>query len=149
MPDIFSSWNWLLIIAGAIMMLIELALGGFAGFDLVLIGSAFVLGGTAGFLFGNGTIGLIVTGVLCLAYIFLGRRWVRSRMRGPSLPSNIDAVIGRSGRVVVRIAKHEAGRIKLGDEEWRAVAANDSADPIETGTEVTVESVDGVTLYVR
>jgi hypothetical protein len=30
-------WNWILIVAGAALILAEVALGGFAGFDLVLI----------------------------------------------------------------------------------------------------------------
>ena len=42
------SWNWLLIISGALLILLEVALGGFAGFDLVLIGSAFMVGGAVG-----------------------------------------------------------------------------------------------------
>ncbi len=29
-------WSWLLVVLGAVMVLIEVALGGFAGFDLVL-----------------------------------------------------------------------------------------------------------------
>ncbi len=41
-------WNWALIVAGALLILVEVALGGFAGFDLVLIGSAFLLGGGIG-----------------------------------------------------------------------------------------------------
>ena len=31
-------WNWALVVVGALLVLIEVALGGFAGFDLVLIG---------------------------------------------------------------------------------------------------------------
>ena len=43
-------WNWGLIVAGAVLVLLEVAFGGFAGFDLVLIGSSFVLGGGLGHL---------------------------------------------------------------------------------------------------
>ena len=43
-----AGWNWLLVVAGALLILVEVAFGGFAGFDLVLIGSAFVLGGGIG-----------------------------------------------------------------------------------------------------
>src|SRR5206468_3483705 len=44
-------WNWVLVVAGALLVLLEVALGGFAGFDLVLIGSAFVIGGLLGLAF--------------------------------------------------------------------------------------------------
>ena len=41
-------WSWALLLAGAGLILVEVALGGFAGFDLVLIGSAFLVGGGIG-----------------------------------------------------------------------------------------------------
>ena len=48
----------MLVVVGAVMVLVEVALGGFAGFDLVLIGSSFVLGGALGLLMGNAAAGL-------------------------------------------------------------------------------------------
>jgi hypothetical protein len=56
------SWNWMLILAGAALILIEVAAGGFAGFDLVLIGSAFVVGGAVGLYFNGLYLGMIVSG---------------------------------------------------------------------------------------
>jgi hypothetical protein len=41
-------WNWVLLIGGACLVLLEVALGGFAGFDMVLVGSAFMIGGAVG-----------------------------------------------------------------------------------------------------
>lgn len=143
------NWNWTLIVAGALLVLVEVSLGGFAGFDLVLIGSAFVIGGALGLWLSNATLGLIVASTLCLLYIALGRRWVRGRMQTRSQPSNADALIGQQGLVMHRVARHTPGQIKVRDEVWRAEPAPGIDGPFEPGAVVTVAAVDGVTLQVR
>jgi membrane protein implicated in regulation of membrane protease activity len=60
----------------------------------------------------------------------------------------VDKVVGQRGVVVVRVAEHEAGQVKVSDETWRAVPAS-GAGPFDPGAVVTVERVDGVTLQVR
>lgn len=142
-------WNWALLIGGAVLILVEVALGGFAGFDLVLIGSAFMVGGIVGLWTDNSNLAWIVGGVLCVLYLLAGRRWVRRNLRVKHVPSNADAVLGQSGVVTARIASHEFGRVKIQSEEWLASPASGVAGPIEPGTVVTVEAVDGVTLKVR
>lgn len=142
-------WNWVLIVGGAILVLVEVMLGGFAGFDLVLIGSSLVVGGGIGLLLGNPLAGFVIASALCIAYIAVGRRWVRDRMRNRSVPSNVDAVIGRPALVMVRVAAHHPGQVRVHDEIWRAVPAPGTTGPFEPGTEVTVQGVDGVTLQVR
>lgn len=143
------NWNWVLIIVGAVLILVEVAFGGFAGFDLVLIGSSFVLGGGLGLLLGSTWLGLVTAAVLCLVYVAAGRRWVRARMHHASVPSNTDAVIGQRGLVTVRVARHAPGQVRVRQEVWRAVPADEGAGPFEPGVEVTVAGVDGVTLQVR
>jgi len=142
-------WNWALIISGAILILIEVSLGGFAGFDLVLIGSAIALGGAAGLLLGNANAGLLAAGAFCAAYIVLGRRFLRARLHVKGVESNADALLGARGVVLARLAPHAPGRVKVNDEEWRAVLAPGVQAPIEAGAEITVTGVDGVTVQVR
>ena len=142
------SLNWILIIAGAVCILVELGLGGFAGFDLVLIGSAVAVGGLVGLFAGGPVTGPVVAGVLSLLYIALGRRWLRARLQHRTLPTNTDALVGQAALVTQRIAEHHPGQVKVKDEVWRAAPARGSG-PFETGAVVTVEDVDGVTLLVR
>lgn len=146
-----TSWNWMLILGGAALILLEVAMGGFAGFDLVLIGTAFVLGGALGLWFQNLYLGMLIAGILCAVYILIGRRYVRRRLSIPAggVRSNADAVIGVQALVVDRLELHKAGRIRVNHEEWRAQLAPGAVAPIEAGTEVTVTGVDGVTLLVR
>jgi membrane protein implicated in regulation of membrane protease activity len=141
--------NWTLILGGGVMILVEVSLGGFAGFDLVLIGSAFVLGGAVGLIFGSANLGVLSGGALCALYILAGRRFVRHRLEVKGVKSNTDAVIGAPGIVLARLAPHQPGRVKVRDEEWRAMLAPGVAGPIEAGAEITVAGVDGVTLQVR
>ena len=141
--------NWLLIIVGALCVLVEVAMGGFAGFDLVLIGSAVAAGGVAGLISGSPAVGLIASAALSLMYVALGRRWVRGRLGHTSVASNADAVVGQRALVVQRIAEHGPGQVRVRDEVWRAAPAPGAAGPFEPGAEVTIEGVDGVTLRVR
>jgi membrane protein implicated in regulation of membrane protease activity len=141
-------WNWVLIVGGAILVLIEVALGGFAGFDLVLIGSALLIGGALGLLLNSAAQGFILAGALCALYIVVGRRWVRSRMTTRKVSSNVDALLGERGKVTVRVSEHGAGQVRVRGEVWRALPATGTG-PFDPDAEVTVESVDGVTLHVR
>ena len=143
------SGSWILVILGSILILIEIALGGFAGFDLVLVGSALVIGGALGLGLGNTLVGFVSAAVLAITYVLVGRRWVRDRMRTRSVPSNVDALIGAEALVMQRVARHDPGQVRVKDEVWRAVPAPDAAGPFEPGSVVHVESVDGVTLRVR
>ena len=144
-----SGWNWLLLVGGALLVLVEVALGGFAGFDLVLIGSAFLLGGGIGMLTHSPANGFVVASALCVGYIAIGRRWVRARLKNRSVPSNTDALLGERGVVTTRVTEHAPGQIKVRDEVWRAVPAPGAGGPFDVGAVVTVEGVDGVTLRVR
>ncbi len=142
-------WNWLLVIAGALMILVEVGLGGFAGFDLVLIGSTFLVGGGIGMVVHSSLVGIVVASVLCIAYVAAGRRYVRRRMHTPNVPTNTDALLGREALVLQRIAPHAPGQVKVNDEVWRADVAPDATKPFEPGERVTVTGIDGVTLHVR
>ena len=142
-------WTWLLILAGAVLVLVEVAFGGFAGFDLVLIGSTFVLGGVVGLITGSPAAAYGTAAVLGVVYIAVGRRLVRERMAvARKHPTNVDALLGKQGLVQQRIGAHEPGMVKVDDEVWRALPAPGTG-PFEAGALVTIASVDGVTLFVR
>jgi membrane protein implicated in regulation of membrane protease activity len=143
-------WNWMLIGVGGIMIVAELLMGAVTGFDLALMGLSLVAGGGVGLYFASTKIGLIASGSLAVLYVLFIRQRLRARLTPKgSLPSNVDAILGRSGVVTQKIALHEPGRVKIGDEEWRAVLAADAGDAREAGQSVTVVSAEGVTLSVR
>jgi membrane protein implicated in regulation of membrane protease activity len=145
-----GNWvNWLLVIGGIICVIIELSLGAFTGFDMALIGGSLAVGGAVGLAAGSSKIGLLAGGVLAFLYLSIFRSWLKWRLTVEDHSSNVDAVIGRTGVVVKKIAPREAGQVKVGDEVWRAELASAKDAARDTGAEVKVESVEGVTLKVR
>ena len=143
-------WNWMLIGLGGLMIVAELLMGAATGFDLALMGVSLAAGGAVGLYFASTKVGLFASAGLAVIYVVFIRQRLRARMMSSgTLPSNVDAILGRSGVVTQKIGAHEAGRVKIGDEEWRAVLAAGAGDSREAGQTVTVVSAEGVTLTVR
>ena len=145
------NWNWVLVVAGAVMVLVEVALGGFAGFDLVLIGSSFVLGGALGLAVGNPVAGLGD-----------GERPVPAlHRRGPPLGARAGCkrpgIAHQHGRADRAARAGDAGHLRAPARPGAACATRCGArvppparpGALEAGNEVMVEGVDGVTLLVR
>jgi membrane protein implicated in regulation of membrane protease activity len=57
----------------------------------------------------------------------------------------VDAIVGRTGVVLRKISRNIDGRVKVGNEDWKARAAED----IEEGAEIIVRDVTGATLIVE
>ena len=139
-------WLWLIFAAaGLLMILLELIVGVETGLDLVFLGSAFILGGLVTWPFNSWVLTIIVTSIICVAYVALGRRYVHRWKAVSKSKTNIDAIVDRTGIVLQDIARNIDGLVKVGNEEWRARAATD----IKQGDEITVTGVSGVTLLVE
>ena len=142
-PDL---WLWLIfVIVGLLFALVELIIGVETGLDLVFIGSAFIIGGLITWPFHSWVLTVIITAIICIAYVALGRRYVHRRMAVSKARTNIDAIIGREGIVLRSIAKNVDGLVKVGNEQWRARAEED----IKKGDEIIVTGVSGATLTVK
>lgn len=116
---------------------------------------------TAGFLLGALTPGTVLACVLALfgldlriqvlgfvvgtlvGLIYLRPIFLRKVM-SPGKPSNVDALVGLSGIISEEVSSDSVGRVKLQNEEWRAVGSG----PLPVGTKVRVVSVEGNTLTV-
>jgi inner membrane protein len=144
---VFSNdWIWLIfIILGMVMVLMELIVGVDTGLDLVFLGSAFILGGLITWPIHSWVITLIVTCVICVAYVALGRRYIHRWTAVKKAKTNVDAIIGQKGIVIQNITPSADGRVKVRNEEWKARANRD----VYQGEEVIVTAVNGVTLSVE
>jgi membrane protein implicated in regulation of membrane protease activity len=141
-----DSWLWLVfLVAGVALAALELLVGVDTGLDLVFIGSAFLVGGFAGWLADSWEVVVLGTGVICVAYVAVGRRYVHRWTAVAKERTNVDAVIGLKGTVLKAIAANGDGIVKVGNEEWRARSAED----VSAGAEITVTSIRGVTLTVE
>ncbi len=142
-PD---SWLWLIFVAvGLFLVFLEFIIGVEAGLDLVVVGSAFILGGLVTWPFHSWVPTVIVTSLICVAYVVLGRRYVHRWTTVKKEKSNVDAIIGREGIVLKSIVKHFDGRIRIDNQQWRARAEED----IQEGDEVVVTGIRGATLIVE
>lgn len=145
-----GNWvNWILIISGLLCVITELVLGAATGLDLALVGASLTIGGVIGLAAGSPSIGLLAAAALSLVYLALLRNWLKAKFILKNQASNADAVIGKTGVVMKRIAARSAGMVKLGDEVWRAELSRADDTGREPGATVTVDSVEGVTLKVR
>jgi membrane protein implicated in regulation of membrane protease activity len=141
-----DSWLWLIFVAaGLVLVLMELLLGIETGLDMVFIGSAFILGGLITVALGSWVWTAIISGVICVAYVFIGRRYIHRRIAVKGEKTNIDTIVGKRGTVLQDIKTHEYGLVKVGMEEWRTRAEEE----IKQGEEVTVTGISGVTLDVE
>ena len=139
-------WLWVIFIgAGLFFILLELFLGIDTGLDLVFIGTAFLISGLITWPFKLWGVTVIVTAVICVIYVFLGRKYVHKWTAVKLEKTNIDAVIGSNGIVLKDIKRNTVGRVKVGNERWRAKAEED----ITEGNEITVIGVTGTTLTVE
>jgi inner membrane protein len=141
-----DQWIWLtFVVIGLIMALLELLLGVDTGLDLVFIGSAFILGGLITWPLHFWVWTLVITCVICIIYIALGRRYIHRWTSVKKNRTNVDAIIGKKGVVIKNITRTLDGRVKVGNEEWKARADED----ISKGEEIVVMSISGVTLSVE
>lgn len=112
---------------------------------MVFLGTAFILGGLASLPFESWILPVVVTSVISAAYVALGRRYVHRWTAVRKSKTNIDAIVGRTGIMEQNTGRNVDGRVKVGNEDWKASAAED----IEKGEEVIVTGVRGVTLIVE
>ncbi|MBI2852873.1 MAG: NfeD family protein [Chloroflexi bacterium] len=141
-----DAWLWLIfVIFGLLLAIMELFLGIDAGLDFVIIGSALVVGGLAGWAFHSWELAVVMTSVAGIAYLTLGRRYVHRWTAVRQQKTNIDAIIGAEGVALKSIARNSDGLVRVGNEEWRARAEEN----IEPSEEIIVKSVSGVTLNVE
>ena len=145
-----GNWvNWLLVIAGVLCAAAELALGALTGFDLALVGASLAAGGAIGLAAQSWHVGLISAGLFSVLYFGLFRRWLKAKLFLTNQPSNVDAVLGKTGVVTKRISQRDCGIVKVGSEEWRAELAQPGEQAREVGADVQILSVEGVTLKVK
>ena len=93
---------------------------------------------------------LVVFAMISAGTLYLTRPALRSRfVNAPLVPSNVPALVGRRGVVVVAIPAGTGGRgqVRIGTEDWSARSRDES--PVEAGVTVEVVSIEGVAVIVR
>ena len=97
----------------------------------------------------GGALWLQITVFLAVSCLLLAMLWpLTKKYLNPSItPTNVDSVIGSAGLITVPVDNITAtGQVKLGAMEW--TARSTSGDPIEAGTLVRVDRIEGVKVFV-
>jgi len=136
--------NYILIIIGFLAILVELILGVVTGFDLLLLGIAFIIGGLVGMGTDSFNIGLTVVFILSILYFLIGRKIIKKELALKTTKTSVDNLLLKQGIVVKKITPDKPGQIKVEGEIWRA----ESPNVISEGASVIIQSVNGVTLLV-
>lgn len=143
--DFADEWLWVIFVAaGLLLAILELLVGVDTGLDMVIIGSAFIVGGLVTLPAESWIITVVVVSAIAAAYVLFGRKYVHQRLLVKEEKTNVDKIIGQTGVVLKPISDNTDGLVKIGYEEWRA-RSNES---INEGVEVVVTGIEGVTLTV-
>ena len=97
----------------------------------------------------GGAIWLQIGLFLAVSCVLLALLWpVVKKFLNPShVATNIDSVIGAYGLVTENIDNiNGLGQVKLGGMYW--TARSSSGDPIDAGTKIKVDSIEGVKVFV-
>lgn len=135
-------WIWWLVLALALIGVEMLTMG----FFVACFGVGALPASLVSFLGGGVGLQLTAFALGSLAAIV----WVRPlflKTSAPSMKTNTDAYLGRSGKVIETVAPGAGGKVALGGEIWRARPCGQEAIP--AGTMVTVERIDGLAFIVK
>ena len=146
--DVLTSWAWVFWLALILVFLVIEVLSLSFVFLMLAVGS---LGGlVAGLLGAPWWVEFIVAAVLSLILLFLVRPpLLRLTHRGADpARSNIDALLGTAGTVVIAFQEGR-GQVKLANgETWTARLPHHQTNALVEGDRVQVDSIDGATAIV-
>lgn len=90
---------------------------------------------------------ILLFAVLALLFLLTLRPVLSRYVLREAEPTNTDRYIGKSAPVTQTILPGQTGYIRLDGIEWSAVSS--SPLPIEAGSRVRIEGIDGIKLIVR
>lgn len=149
MTDINPGLIWL--IASAALFIIEIASFTVALLCLCLgcLGAALVS------IFGaSATVQIAVAAVITIATFFICgnkiKHFYASKKKSQLYTSNMDAIIGRKGRVTATVTRDytDGGRVQVDGDSWQAYTTSEDY-PINIGTIVTIEDYDSIVVRVK
>ena len=88
---------------------------------------------------------LIVFVIVTVISLLSTKKIVKKLRKKEKIPTNLDAVIGKTAIVTEDILPLEGGEVKVAGKRWSAI----SEDKILKDSKVIVEKIDGVKLIVK
>lgn len=135
------------IILGMALVILEIFIPGFV---IAGVGIACLVSGLASYWgLGYGIQGATLIGVTMLFFVTIRPLFVKFVYDSSGrTKTNVDALIGKTGRVTTRIdSRTGRGRVQVDGEDWKGVP--EGSDPLEKNTQVEIVSVSGAKLIVK
>lgn len=114
-------------------------------FFLLMIGVGALFGAGTEFLVGNTLVSAAVFAIVSIGLVTFARPWLKRRMHGELVHTNVDALIGRKA-VALSLVDQHGGQVRLDGEVWTARAVGDQ--DITPGESVTIVEISGATAVV-
>ncbi len=128
----------------AFMILSEAAT---VGLTAIWFAGGALIASITGFLGVNWAWQLVVFMVVSIVFMIVLRPLAKKKMNPKVTPTNADSLIGQFYPVLTTVGPgHEAGQIRIGDVEWRAVSEDGMVIP--EGTVVVIRKIEGTKLIV-
>lgn len=134
-----------LIILGIVLIFFELLFGAIAGFDIVFLGLALVIGGVVHYFTLDWQSGVVTAISVIVVYLVFIRRIIRKKLLILTQKIGIDSLLGKKGVVVQTITAKKPGKVIVDGEIWRATAKT----TLREDTEVLIFGMEGITLQVE
>jgi len=129
----------------AFMIVAEIAS---VGLTAIWFAGGAVVASVAGFLGADVVWQIIIFMVVSLVLLIVLRPLAKKKMLKSVTPTNAESLIGQVYPVLSKIGPgHEAGQIRIGDVEWRAVS--EDGREIPAGSEVVIRRIEGTKLIVH
>ena len=90
---------------------------------------------------------VIVFFVVSIGLLLSTRKIFVEKLNTGKENTNVDALIGDTGQVIMAINPMEVGQVKVNGQVWSAIA-DDQLLTLEEGTHVTIKAIEGVKLIV-
>ena len=130
--------------SGVICMIIEIFTPGFL---FMSFGIGAILTGLISILVRGTAIQILIFAVITFILFLFLRKFSKKLISESSEETNIFALIGKTGMVVKEIPENGKGYVRIGSEEWSAIAEN--GKKIEDGQKILINSVEGNKLIVK
>ncbi len=129
---------------GVICMIIEIFTPGFL---FMSFGIGAILTGLVSILVRGTAIQILIFAVITFILFLYLRKFSKKLISESSEETNIFALIGKTGMVVKEIPEDGKGYVKVGSEEWSAIA--EDGKNIKDGQKILINSVEGNKLIVK
>jgi len=130
---------WIIWVAiGIICVIIEIFTPGFL-FLIFVVGA--IITGLAALIIPSIVFQILTFAIITLIVFLLSRKFSKKLISADYEDTNVKALVGKTGKVTQKIPTNEKGYVKIGGEEWAAVAKDNCE--IAKDVRVTINNIEG------